>query len=121
MAKAAEHNKQEGTTKRIWMVFWILAIVTSIEVILGIGRPSFLTRPELINMHLLNWIFILLTIVKAYYITFTFMHMEHEKASLRRAVVWTAASYIVYMLFILLAEGDYIHDMLANSFVAWKF
>ena len=37
----------------------------------------------------LNWIFIILTIVKAYYITWDFMHMRDETKGLRRAVVWT--------------------------------
>ena len=39
---------------------------------------------KFLGMKILNWIFIILTIVKAYYITWDFMHMRDEKASLRR-------------------------------------
>jgi cytochrome c oxidase subunit IV len=38
------------------------------------------------GMNLLNWIFYALTVYKAYYIVYSFMHMEGEK-SLRYAVV----------------------------------
>ena len=40
-------------------------------------------------MKLLNWIFITLTLVKAYYIAWDFMHLRDEKTALRRAIVWT--------------------------------
>ncbi len=117
----ASQRKSQNQVKRIWMVFWILAIVTSVEVLLGIIRPVVLEDHHLWHMSLLNWIFIGLTVVKAYYITWTFMHMEQENANLRRSVVWTAVFYIIYMIFILLAEGDYLYDMVHNGYVLWDF
>jgi cytochrome c oxidase subunit IV len=39
------------------------------------------------GMNLLNWIFYALTVYKAYYIVYSFMHMEGEKSALRYAVV----------------------------------
>lgn len=117
----ASQRKSQNQVKRIWMVFWILAFVTSVEVILGIVRPPVLELHGLWHMSFLNWIFIGLTIVKAYYITWTFMHMEQENVNLRRSVVWTVVFYIIYMIFILLAEGDYLHDMLHNGYVEWDF
>ena len=33
---------------------------------------------HVLGMKILNWIFIILTIVKAYYITWDFMHMRDE-------------------------------------------
>lgn len=108
-------------TKRIWMVFWILSFVTTIEVVLGIMHPVFLEKPQLWNMKLLDWIFVGLTLVKAYYITWTFMHMEQETASLRRAVVWSVVFYVSYIIFIFLAEGDYIGEVLHNGYQLWDF
>ena len=70
---------------------------------------------------LLNWIFIILTIVKAYYIVWAFMHMEGEKASLRWAVVATVIFLVLYLIFILLVEGDYIYGVFANSTIKWNF
>ena len=45
-------------------------------------------------------IFIILTLYKAYYIVWAFMHMEGETTILRRSVVWTAIFLIIYLVFI---------------------
>lgn len=119
MAHEAGHN--ESATKRIWKVFGILSIVTIVEVILGIIKPEFLIDTYLLRMKLLNWIFIILTIYKAYYITWAFMHMEHETKGLRRAVVWTAIFLICYLIFILLTEGEYIFDVYNEGYQSWDF
>lgn len=120
----AVHEKQrKQQVKRIWKVFWILAIITTVEVALGISHPDALEIHHLWHMAILDWIFIGLTVVKAYYITWTFMHMEQEHPNLRRAVVWTVVFYISYMVFILLAEGDYIHDVIHSAYSGylWDF
>lgn len=111
----------ESHSKRIWYVFIILSIVTLVEVVLGIFKPDFLVHNSFISLSLINWIFIVLTIYKAYYITWAFMHMENETAGLRRAVVWTAIFLIGYLVFIILAEGDYVYEVLQRSHVAWDF
>ncbi|HEA29847.1 MAG TPA: cytochrome C oxidase subunit IV [Leeuwenhoekiella sp.] len=124
MAHDASHtneSKSNSAVKRIWTVFIILSVVTIVEVVLGIFRPEFLEDTYLARMKLLNWIFIILTVYKAYYITWAFMHMEHETKGLRRSVVWTAVFLIAYLVFILLTEGDYIHDVYANGFQNWDF
>lgn len=116
-----EHEYHESHSKRIWFVFIILSIVTLIEVVLGIIKPDFLVYNSFISLKLINWIFILLTIYKAYYITWAFMHMENETPGLRRAVVWTAIFLISYLVFIILAEGDYVYEVLQRSHQAWDF
>lgn len=118
MAQDATHST--SATKRIWTVFGILSVVTIVEVFLGIVKPEFLSTPVL-RMKMLNWIFIILTLYKAYLITWAFMHMEHEAKGLRRAVVWTAIFLICYLMFILLTEGDYIFDVYHNGFQSWDF
>ena len=52
----------------IWKVFWILLVVTGVEVILGIIKPPFLVETIFLGTKLLNHIFIILTLVKAAYI-----------------------------------------------------
>lgn len=118
---AHDTHLHESNTKRIWTVFIILSIVTIVEVILGIIKPAFLTDTYFISLKLLNWIFIVLTVLKAYYITWAFMHMEGETKGLRRSVVWTAVFLVVYLVFILLTEGDYVHEVLKRGHVAWDF
>lgn len=118
MAHGATH---ESSAKRIWYVFTLLSIATIVEVVLGIIRPDFLLENKFLYMKLLNWIFIILTIYKAYYITWTFMHMEGETKGLRRAVVWTAVFLICYLMFILLVEGDYIYEVYREGHVKYNF
>ena len=72
-------------------------------------------------MSLLNWIFIILTLYKAYYITWAFMHMDHETKGLRRSVVWTVIFLVAYLVFILLTEGDYIYEVYKSGHIAWDF
>ena len=118
---AHDTHLHKSNTKRIWTVFIILSIVTIVEVILGIIKPAFLTDTYFISLKLLNWIFIVLTVYKAYYITWAFMHMEGETKGLRRSVVWTAIFLIVYLVFILLTEGDNVYAIMNRGHVAWDF
>ena len=82
--------KFKSNTQKIWGVLIFLSIITAIEVVLGIYKPESLMS-QVLGMKGLNWIFIILTLVKAYYITWDFMHMRDETPALRRMVVWTAA------------------------------
>jgi cytochrome c oxidase subunit IV len=113
--------KFKSNTQKIWGVLVFLSIVTTVEVVLGIIKPHVLTTNHLLGMKLLNWIFITLTLVKAYYITWDFMHMRDERPSLRRAVVWTPIFLVSYLLFILLFEADYIYNVWKDGFMAWNF
>ncbi len=113
--------KFKSNTSKIWGVLIVLSIVTAVEVALGIVKPEFLVEERFMRMKLLNWIFIILTIFKAYYITWDFMHMRDEVKGLRRAVVWTAVFLICYLVFILLTEGDYIFDVYDSGFQSWDF
>ena len=105
---------------KIWGVLILLSIVTAVEVVLGIYKPEMLLG-KFLGMKLLNWIFIILTIVKAYYITWDFMHMRDETAGLRRAVVWTAVFLIIYLIFILLQEGGYVFDVYKDGYIKRDF
>ncbi|MCL8007947.1 cytochrome C oxidase subunit IV family protein [Gelidibacter japonicus] len=112
--------KFKSNKQKIWGVLILLSIVTAIEVLLGIYKPE-MFMGQVLGMKALNWIFIILTIVKAYYITWDFMHMRDETASLRRMVVWTAVFLISYIIFILLQEGGYVEYVFTNGFVKTDF
>ncbi|MEM5566703.1 cytochrome C oxidase subunit IV family protein [Psychroserpens sp. AS72] len=112
--------KFKSNTQKIWGVLIFLTIVTGIEVILGIYKPESLMG-KVLGMKILNWIFIILTLVKAYYITWDFMHMRDETKALRRMVVWTAIFLICYLIFILLQEGGYIESVYSNGYVKKDF
>lgn len=114
-------HEHVSNTSRIWKVFGILSVVTIIEVILGIIKPESLHMTNLLGLNLLNWIFYGLTIFKAYYIVWAFMHIEGEKASLRNSVVYPVVFLVIYILFILLTEGDYVFEVFRNSTIKWNF
>ncbi len=112
--------KFKSNTQKIWGVLIFLTIVTAIEVLLGIYKPESLMS-QVLGMKGLNWIFIILTLVKAYYITWDFMHMRDETPALRRMVVWTAVFLICYLIFILLQEGGYVFDVYKEGFIKRDF
>ncbi|WP_026704533.1 cytochrome C oxidase subunit IV family protein [Flavobacterium soli] len=114
-------HEHVSNTKRIWMVFGLLSVVTTVEVILGILKPEALHMNNFLSMNLLNWIFIILTIYKAYYIVWAFMHMEGEKSSLRWSVVAPLIFLVLYLVFILLVEADYIYEVFKNATIKWNF
>ncbi len=90
------HVESNGT-KEIWRTLIILSILTVVDIILYFMMPLTGFR---------NFIFIVLGIVKAYYIVASFMHMKHEKIDL-------AACILVPLLFVLgliaglLYEGNF--------------
>ena len=134
IAHEAEHESHTGL---IWKVFGFLSFITIVEVILGINKPEILHLSSLeVNIHWsidwffdfltfggtspLNWIFIVLTLIKAYGITWYFMHMKEEKASMRRAVVWTSVFLICYLAVLVLIEGSYLNEVM-TPYVKWDY
>lgn len=114
-------HEHVSNTKRIWTVFGILSVITIVEVFFGIIKPEALHMNNLLGLNLLNWLFIILTLVKAYYIVYAFMHMEGEKSNLRNSVIWPLIFLVIYLLFILLTEANYIFGVFKDSTIKWNF
>ena len=93
--------KFKSNQQKIWGVLIFLSIVTTIEVALGIIKPEILMG-SFLRMKILNWIFIILTLVKAYYIAWDFMHIRDEKGGLKGSIVLPLVVLIPYLCFILL-------------------
>ena len=113
MAHAKSH------TALIWKVFGFLSLVTIVEVVLGIMKPPSINLTQVLGTSILNWIFLILTLVKAYGIAWYFMHLRDELTWFRRAIVWTVVFLIVYLTTLVLIEGDYKYDMLA-PYLRWN-
>ena len=94
--EAMEKAHSGLNTKVIWKVFWILLGVTIFEVSI-----SFTSIPKTI----LLYTFITLTIVKAYYIVFYFMHMKFEAVPLKFSILLPFV-LIIYLIFIAIYEGS---------------
>ena len=112
--------KFKSNQTKIWGVLIFLSIVTTIEVVLGIVKPEILMNTFL-STKLINWIFIILTLVKAYYIAWDFMHLRDETSGLQASIVITLIFLIAYLVFIILDEGNYIYDVMYEGFVSWNF
>ena len=112
--------KFKSNQTKIWGVLIFLSIVTIIEVVLGIVKPEILMNTFL-GAKIINWIFIILTLVKAYYIAWDFMHLRDETSGLQASIVITLLFLIAYLAFILLVEGNYIFDVMYEGFVSWNF
>ena len=94
----AEGGHEHGSlsTKLIWRVFWILLAVTIFEVAISFTGVS---------KTLLMYTFIVLTIVKSYYIVGYFMHLKYEVVPFRWTILLPFL-LIVYLIFIALYEGS---------------
>lgn len=106
----AHHGEEEGRKMRrtIWRVTLLLAVVTAVEVTLGAYWRHILPG----SWHLVKWTFVVLTLVKATYIVMTFMHLGDERRNIRAIILLPYALFILYLIFIALWEGNYIHRML---------
>lgn len=71
------HVESHGT-KEIWRTLTILGILTVVDIVLYFAMPLTGFR---------NFIFIILGVVKAYYIVASFMHMKHEKIDLAACIL----------------------------------
>jgi len=109
----AHHSEEEGKLKRrkLWNVFWIMLGVTIVELIIG----SFSMKMGLLNADRtsgisLKFIFIGLTILKAFFIVFSFMHLGDEKKAMKYSILGPYMVFIVYFIFIIVAEANYAKD-----------
>jgi cytochrome c oxidase subunit 4 len=112
--------KFKSNVQKIWGVLIFLSIVTAIEVALGILKPPILLN-YFLGLKLINWMFIIMTIIKAYYITWDFMHVRDEKPFLKNTIIVPLLILIPFLLFILLWEGSYIFDIMLDGLKEWYF
>lgn len=96
------HHEPASSTKRIWKVFWILLVITLVELGLGLSLYA-LDLPEGLRMHLIKGVIIILSLAKAYYIVSYFMHLGDE---IRNMVMTIVVPLMLFIWFILAFLGD---------------
>jgi cytochrome c oxidase subunit IV len=93
---ASSGGAAKPQTKVIWRTFWILFAITALEFLIAFTMPA-------------NWlrvsIFVLMTLVKAFYIVGEFMHLKGEVKTLIWSIIIPLA-FIVWLIIALLLEGD---------------
>ncbi|MGI4835506.1 MAG: cytochrome C oxidase subunit IV family protein [Janthinobacterium lividum] len=93
----------------IWKTFWVLVIITAFEFLIAFT----MTSPNLRTFR--NSIFIVMTILKAFFIVGEFMHLKHEAKSL----IWTIlipTALLVWLVVALVTEGSYVGEVLSHMF-----
>jgi cytochrome c oxidase subunit IV len=53
-----------------------------------------------------NWVFIILGVVKAYYIVGVFMHMKFERKTLMYTIIIPMV-FVIFFVALMLIEGDF--------------
>ncbi|UKN03426.1 cytochrome C oxidase subunit IV family protein [Paracrocinitomix mangrovi] len=107
----AHHSDEEGKAirKKIWFVTILLSVVTIVEVAVGIFFPK--ADVSTGAWTAIKFGYIILTLVKAGYIIMVFMHLGDENRNLRRMILWPYMLFICYLIFILLTEAGYVHQV----------
>jgi cytochrome c oxidase subunit IV len=105
----ANHSEEEGKKirKKLWMVFWIMLIVTLIELVIGINQDAM----NLTGTITLKFIYITFTIIKAGYIVYSFMHLGDENSLLRKVILWPYTFFALYLIALCtIIEGNFTRD-----------
>lgn len=102
------HSEEKGVEirKKIIKVTVLLSVITAIEVALGVFIKQGTTMWPVVK-----WSFIVMTLIKAFYIVAVFMHLGDERKSLRYVIILPYALFILYLLFIGITESNYLNDI----------
>lgn len=98
----AIHEHEGGGTKEIWRTFWILLILTIVELGLGywmIGMGDGGLK------HTVKGAIVILMLAKAFYIVGYFMHLKHEVKNLIMTICVPLA-LLVWAIIAFLYEGN---------------
>jgi cytochrome c oxidase subunit IV len=107
MENTHEHPEHTDTPKdmkkKIWVTFWILAALTVVDIVLYF---------MLLETHSIwkNVLFVLLGVVKAYYIVNVFMHMKFEQKWLVNFIIYPML-FVIFLIALMLIEATYTADI----------
>ncbi len=101
-----EHVEEHAAMSKgkIWKVFFILLGITVVEFIIALAIPH-----TAMSNGVRNFIYIALTLWKAYYIVAYFMHLKFEKYALIVSILLSFI-FIIYFIVLMLIEGNYLHS-----------
>lgn len=106
-AHAVDHSHGEAQVKRIWKAFWILLVLTIIE--LGLGLSIYYIEmgqnPSEMLILFIKGVIAILTLVKAFYIISIFMHLGDETRNMIMTVAIPSLLFI-WFIFTFLYEGN---------------
>jgi cytochrome c oxidase subunit IV len=95
-AEVTHHHEPSEGTGRIWRTFWILLIITMIELALGFTMYFFEGMPSWLHLFIKGAISIL-SLAKAFYIVSVFMHLGDE---IRNMIMTVVVPLMLFVWFI---------------------
>ncbi len=102
-----DDSHSEAQVKRIWKAFWILLILTIIE--LGLGLSVYYidleANPNETLILFIKGVICILTLAKAFYIISIFMHLGDEVRNLIMSI-GIPATLFIWFIFTFLYEGN---------------
>ncbi|HEY1023161.1 MAG TPA: cytochrome C oxidase subunit IV family protein [Flavisolibacter sp.] len=100
------HHEPSDNTKRIWKTFWILLIVTVVEV--GLGLLLYGIEESIPGWLILFFkgMMIILTLAKAFYIVSIFMHLGDELRNMIMTII-VPLSLFIWFIGAFLWDGNY--------------
>jgi cytochrome c oxidase subunit IV len=98
------HEHESMTKRKIWQVFFYLLGITALEFFIAL----YLIPKGIVSHGVGNFAYIILTLVKAFYIVAYFMHLKFEKFAFKASIVLSLL-FIVYFIVLMLIEGNYIY------------
>jgi len=108
-ANGEGHGEHEGMSKkRISRVFFILTAITCVEFFIALVISPRLVGTSLHAM--INPVYIVLTLFKAYFIVAFFMHLKFEKVGLALAII-VPILFIIGLILVLTNESHYWIDL----------
>ena len=90
------HEPAEGT-KRIWKTFWVLLIITVIELSLGLSMYIFHESITTGIVLFLKGVIVILSLAKAFYIVSIFMHLGDELRNMIMTIVVPLTLFIWFI------------------------
>ena len=87
-------EKSTFNSKAVWKTFWILLCITVFELIIAIIYYETQFFPK----HLLNGVFIIMTLAKAFFIIAEFMHLGHEIRNMVMTIAIPACLFIWFLI-----------------------
>jgi len=103
-----QHELPSDNIKRIWKTFWILLIITMIELGLGLTLYAF-DLPDDLRRMLIKGTIIILSLAKAYFIVSVFMHLGDEIRNFIMTIVIPLMLFIWFITAFILDGNSYKH------------
>ncbi|GAB2695430.1 cytochrome C oxidase subunit IV family protein [Mucilaginibacter koreensis] len=103
----ADHASHDTMSKkRIWRVFWILLGITAVEFFIALV----LVPKGIVPINVVNPVYIVLTLFKAFYIVAYFMHLKFEKVGLAYTIL-IPIIFIIGLILVLTNESHHWLDL----------